>query len=60
MVEHVTKITFPKDCEHKPLHIRPCSDDDPHVQGCCQDYNVGGQSSIRGGGANNQFEAKIS
>jgi hypothetical protein len=31
MIERVTKITFPKDCKHEPLRIRPCSDDAPQA-----------------------------
>jgi hypothetical protein len=29
MIERVTKITFPKDCKHEPLRIRPRSGDAP-------------------------------
>jgi hypothetical protein len=31
MIEKVTKITFPKDCKHEPLHIRPRPGDAPRA-----------------------------
>jgi hypothetical protein len=31
MIERVTKVTFPKDCKHAALHLRPWSGDAPHV-----------------------------
>jgi hypothetical protein len=31
MIERVTKITFPKDCKHAALHLRPRSGDAPHA-----------------------------
>jgi hypothetical protein len=31
MIERVTKITFPKDCKHEPLRIRPRSGDAPRA-----------------------------
>ncbi|RLN22034.1 retrotransposon protein, putative, Ty1-copia subclass [Panicum miliaceum] len=31
MIERVTKVTFPKDCKHEPLHLRPRSGDAPRA-----------------------------
>jgi hypothetical protein len=31
MIERVTKVTFPKDCKHAALHLRPRSGDAPHA-----------------------------
>jgi hypothetical protein len=31
MIERVTKVTFPKDCKHAPLHLHPRSGDAPHA-----------------------------
>jgi hypothetical protein len=31
MIERVTKVTFPKDCKHAALHLRPQSGDAPHA-----------------------------
>jgi hypothetical protein len=31
MIERVTKVTFPKDCKHVALHLRPRSSDAPHA-----------------------------
>jgi hypothetical protein len=31
MIERVTNVTFPKDCKHAALHLRPRSGDAPHA-----------------------------
>jgi hypothetical protein len=31
MIERVTKVSFPKDCKHATLHLRPHSGDAPHA-----------------------------